>query len=68
MSAVSRQVLDETLLKGYSVQLKILDDLGVSQTKKVIEKKELVKLLNDTSQMNALMSNMKFKRFKEEML
>ncbi len=68
ISAVSRQVLDESLIKGFSTQLKVLDKLGVSQTKKVVQRKELRQLLEDTSSMSSVMSNMKFKRFKEEML
>ncbi|CDW76099.1 UNKNOWN [Stylonychia lemnae] len=68
MSEASKNVLNESLMNGFYNQLSFLDKLGVSQTKKQIQSKELSQLLHDTSHMNSMISAIKFKRFKEEMV
>eukprot|EP00347_Sterkiella_histriomuscorum_P017474 403349224 len=68
LSKQSKSALDESLIKGFDNQLKYLEKLGVSQTKKQIQSKALSKLLNETSHMSAMISAIKFQRFKEEMV
>jgi hypothetical protein len=59
--------MDEGIMKIYDKTMRRLDHLGVSWDPKDLERREIIKLLNDTEKLNGTVSEMILKRFKAEM-
>jgi hypothetical protein len=67
LASESEKYYNEDTIKEFDSHLKYLESLGVSQTKKQIKRRELQKLLNDTSGVSAQISALTLKKFKEDM-